>query len=425
MYLFKTKLVLKRSIQCLLALILLSFGCNPTSDLEDVQIEDLPALSSNSVKLAISSVSASSSQSPNVPSRTIDGNLGTRWSSFGVGQHITYDLGSAQLIDYVKIAWFKGNERTSSFEVWVGNSTGNLEKIKTKTTAGNTTSIETWDLPNRTARYFRVIGKGNSTNAWNSITELQIFGTQGTVLPPPPSGSFPYDVLNLKNWKITVPKSQDGDSEADEVYVNQSDNDYSGDPSFKFYEDSRYFYTSGSSVVFKCQAGTPSTSGSSNPRSELREMISDGSNEIWWDMRSSQLRKLEIRAKITKVPSSGKVCFAQIHGKKSRGFDDIVRLQVRAGSNAGSGSTGTMYVIGDATNDSADDIGSYRLGDEINMRIEANNSRVRIYLNNSLVKTYTNLPSPENYFKAGIYLQSKPSSGYGQAEFSLIKTTPM
>lgn len=425
MYYLKENIGIANSLKYLVICILLTFACNPTDELTELQLQELPSLSSNSVKLIITGVSASSHQSPNVASQTIDGNLNTRWSAQGSGEYITFDLGAAQLIDYVKIAWFKGNERTSSFEVWVGNSTSSLTKIKSKTTNGTTLALETWDLPNNTARYLRIVGKGNSSNDWNSITEVEIFGTQGSVNPPPPTGNFPYDVLNLRNWKITLPKSQDGDSEADEVYVNQSNNDYSGDPSFRFYEDSRYFYTSGSDVVFKCQAGAPSTSGSSNPRSELREMISDGSNEIWWDMRSTQLRKLEIRAKITKVPSSGKICFAQIHGKKSRGYDDIVRLQIRAGSNAGSGSNGTLYVIGDATNDSADDIGSYRLGDELNMRIESNNSMVRIYLNNSLVKSYSNIPSPENYFKAGVYLQSNPSSGFGQVEFSQIKTTPM
>jgi len=427
MYLRTKKLLNKRFYLLTILCLMLIFGCDQGNDFEEVQIENQPSLSVNSVELSVASVSASSAQSPNVANRTLDGNLGTRWSAQGVGQNITYDLGSSKPIDYVKIAWFKGNQRTSSFEVWVGNSTGNLEKIKSKTTSGTTNSLETWDLPNRTARYLRIVGKGNSSNNWNSITEVEIFGTNSGNGggPQPPSGNFPYDVLNLRNWKITVPKSQDGDSDADEVYVNQSDNDYSGDPSFRFYEDSRYFFVSGNSVVFKCNAGTPTTGNSSNPRSELREMLSDGSNEIWWDMRSSQLRKMEIKAKVTKVPSSGKVCFAQIHGRKSRGYDDIIRVQIRASGNAGTGSTGTMYVIGDATNNSADDIGSYKLGDQINMRIEANNSRVRIYLNNSLVKTYNNLPSPENYFKAGVYLQSKPSSGFGQASFSLIKTTPM
>ena len=192
MYLTKKYRTSSKSIQCLLVCILFVFGCNPTSELEEVQIEEIQALSSNSVKLTVASVSASSAQSPNVASRSIDGKLNTRWSAFGVGESITYDLGGSQLIDYVKIAWLKGNQRTSSFEVWVGNSTGSLSKIKSKTTSGNTNSLETWDLPNRTARYLRIVGKGNSSNNWNSITELQIFGTQGSVNPPPPpTGSFP------------------------------------------------------------------------------------------------------------------------------------------------------------------------------------------------------------------------------------------
>ena len=177
-------------------------------------------------------------------------------------------------------------------------------------------------------------------------------------------------------------------------------------------------------MVFKCAAGTPTTGGSSNPRCELREMTSDGKKEIYWDMRASSLRAMDLIVKVVRTPSSGKVCFAQIHGKESRGYDDIIRLQVRTSPNAKEGDRGTVYVMGDAVNDKADDLFSYTLGQELTMRIEANNSTVRIYRNQTRLREYTNLPSPENYFKAGAYLQSKPKSGYGQTEFRLIKTIP-
>src|SRR4030095_9875202 len=65
--------------------------------------------------LPISGVTASGSESGYPPSNVLDNNLATRWSSYGIGQFITADLGSIQNICSVDIAWYRGNERAYHF----------------------------------------------------------------------------------------------------------------------------------------------------------------------------------------------------------------------------------------------------------------------------------------------------------------------
>lgn len=48
--------------------------------------------------LAVSAVTASATQSPNVATNTLDNNLTTRRSAQGSGQYIQYDLGSTKFV---------------------------------------------------------------------------------------------------------------------------------------------------------------------------------------------------------------------------------------------------------------------------------------------------------------------------------------
>jgi chitodextrinase len=130
-------------------------------------------------ELAVSSVTASSHDG-NVPANTIDKDLGTRWSASGSGEWIQYDLGSAQTIDLVKIAFYNGDQRTSSFDIQMSTDGSNFTTVLSGTSSGTTLQLETFDFADTTARYVRIVGYGNSSNAWNSYTEVEIFGVDGS-----------------------------------------------------------------------------------------------------------------------------------------------------------------------------------------------------------------------------------------------------
>jgi hypothetical protein len=114
----------------------------------------------------------------NAPANTVDNNLGTRWSASGDGQWIQYDLGAPRTVGYVRLAWYSGNTRRSTFDVWVGSApTGPwTTALAGGQSNGTSTALETHDFDDVPGRYVRIVGHGNSSNLWNSITETEIWG---------------------------------------------------------------------------------------------------------------------------------------------------------------------------------------------------------------------------------------------------------
>lgn len=122
---------------------------------------------------------AASEDDGNVPFNTLDNDLGTRWSAEGDGQWIRYDLGSAHTVTNLDIAWYSGDQRTSTFDVQISDDTTNWATIYSATTSGTTLEQENHDVSDASGRYIRIVGHGNSSSDWNSITEVDIFGYSG------------------------------------------------------------------------------------------------------------------------------------------------------------------------------------------------------------------------------------------------------
>jgi len=126
---------------------------------------------------ASSGVTASTNDG-NVPANTVDDNLATRWSANGDGNWIQYDLGSARTVAFVKAAWYQGDTRRSTFDVLVaaGASGPWTTALAGRQSSGTSTALETYDFTDASGRFVRIVGHGNSTNSWNSITEVQVWG---------------------------------------------------------------------------------------------------------------------------------------------------------------------------------------------------------------------------------------------------------
>lgn len=109
------------------------------------------------------------------PEQAIDNDLATRWSAFGDGEWIQLDLGSSQDVSSVGLAYFVGDERTSSFDIEVSDDAATWTPVLTgRTTSGTTLQTEYYQFTTVTGRYVRVVGHGNSSSLWNSITEIEI-----------------------------------------------------------------------------------------------------------------------------------------------------------------------------------------------------------------------------------------------------------
>ncbi|MEO9869170.1 polysaccharide lyase family 7 protein [Ekhidna sp.] len=404
-----------------IAMIIFVTSCSKQEELDSIQLQDEPALSSNSVKLGVSSVTADASQSPNVPSNVLDGNLGTRWSGQGNPVYFVIDMGSSALIDYLKIAFFKGNERTSSFEVFVRNSTSDSwEKINSKTSSGTTNSLQTFDLSNRNARYLRLKCKGNSVNNWNSLTEIEVWGTGSTGGGPGSgTGNSPGDILGLTSntWKLN---GFTGNPGANATY---RDNVLSATgQSFSNYDDPNYFYTDGTGTYFKCYRGLGTSTSSSNPRVELRELSngnlaswngSSGTHEMTWTVRVDRLPR-------STNGNSGVLCFGQIHGPDPNNdgvdVDDVIRVQFLGDPDQTTGGVRMKisgYITEEVQGGSKIIDRGYQLDTEYTFTLRYSGGTVRLFEGSTQIFSQAMDTSTEgNYFKAGNYLQSVKNASY-------------
>ncbi|MDC7222580.1 MAG: discoidin domain-containing protein, partial [Spirochaetales bacterium] len=183
----------------------------------------------DSTKTVISDVTATaSSDDGNEPSNTLDGDLDTRWSAEGDGEYITFDLGSSQTVTDVQIAFYKGDDRTADFEIWAGDSTSELSQIlDLTTTSGDTEALENYDVSDVTTQYVRIVCYGNSSNDWNSITEVQLEDNSGddSVTDDGTTDDSTDDTTTTEEGELTI-SDVDASSNDGNVAANTIDDDY-------------------------------------------------------------------------------------------------------------------------------------------------------------------------------------------------------
>src|ERR1051326_7865549 len=117
-------------------------------------------------RLAVVGATASANDG-NVPANAIDGSLSTRWSAEGDGQWLKLDLGLPATVGGVHIAFYKGDTRSSLFDVQTTGDGSSWTTVLTGLSSGKTTQLEAFDVADTSARYVRIVGHGNSANDWN------------------------------------------------------------------------------------------------------------------------------------------------------------------------------------------------------------------------------------------------------------------
>jgi parallel beta-helix repeat protein len=147
--------------------------------------EPLPSPMAQVTPLPVPAVVASADDG-NVPQNTLDNNLATRWSAFGDGQWIQYDLGADKFVGRVDIAWYQPAPNTweSAFDIDVSPEAGPWTRVFSGRSSAGNAQPQGYGFPTVTGRYVRITGHGQWDGAtldswWNSITEVDIY----TVLP--------------------------------------------------------------------------------------------------------------------------------------------------------------------------------------------------------------------------------------------------
>jgi hypothetical protein len=140
---------------------------------------------------SVHAVTASNEQAPNIALNAIDGNTETRWSADGVGQWISFDLGDAKPVHGIAIAWHQGDQRTATFDVEVSTNMVDWVRVQSGRSSGSTAALERYAVWHTDPRFVRIVGRGNSVNTWNSITEVRIFGADSGPAPTTPAPTTP------------------------------------------------------------------------------------------------------------------------------------------------------------------------------------------------------------------------------------------
>ncbi|MGW2563077.1 polysaccharide lyase family 7 protein [Streptomyces sp. NPDC001514] len=225
-------------------------------------------------------------------------------------------------------------------------------------------------------------------NALANNTGADAAGRYGARLDPgapcgvPRSCPGPAQVLDLSDWKITLPSGAPGKPR--EVLQ----------PELAGFSDAPWFTTLDdcSGVQFRAAVNSVTTSGSSYPRSELREMTGDGTAKAGWSPTEG-IHTLTVREAITKLPNDKPhVVSAQIHDA-----DDDVTVFRLEGSNlyVTKGDDPHYHLVTD----------SYELGTVFEAKFVVEAGQVKAYYNGEL-ETVIEHTKPGNYFKAGAYTQA-------------------
>ena len=93
----------------------------------------------------LANITATASETANVPQNAADGNNHTRWSA-PVGSSIRVDMGTLKSVCGIEITWYRGNERQNNFVVSLSNDTSTLVEILKSKSSGKTLSPEIYPL---------------------------------------------------------------------------------------------------------------------------------------------------------------------------------------------------------------------------------------------------------------------------------------
>ena len=129
----------------------------------------------------ISKIEASSYDGSNYPYNIVDGNLGTMWSANGDNEWLVIKLKRPFRVDYVELAFQAALMGESYFDILGSTDQITWEPILVKSgSCGFAGDLQVFEFPeaktDKEYSYIKLVGRCNSTDTWNKISEIKIFG---------------------------------------------------------------------------------------------------------------------------------------------------------------------------------------------------------------------------------------------------------
>lgn len=118
----------------------------------------------------------SSSHDGNAPKMVADSDLTTRWSSkspHGTTSWIILDYGKSIEFNAIRLAFHKGDQRISRFDILVSeNGKAWTKVIAGGESSGKTDKFERFPFITLKTQFVKYVGYGNTDNEWNSVSEI-------------------------------------------------------------------------------------------------------------------------------------------------------------------------------------------------------------------------------------------------------------
>jgi hypothetical protein len=119
----------------------------------------------------------------NTPEKTIDNDLGTRWSTTSAGETkwLLYDFGKEVQVHSMAAAGYMGDTRAYNFEVEISDDGESFTQIRgMQNTSGTTLLPELFPLEDVKTRYIRLMcyGYSSSKSGWNGFSDIRFYDSQ-------------------------------------------------------------------------------------------------------------------------------------------------------------------------------------------------------------------------------------------------------
>lgn len=133
------------------------------------KMQDLETVEIKSIEVS------STPESENHKENMIDGDFTTRWTSAQAnGESAVFDLGKECSLDAVALAFWKGDQRTYSYEIYASCDKQNWTYLTAGKSSGTTEDLELTQFENTQARYIKFVGSGSTANKHNNILEFRV-----------------------------------------------------------------------------------------------------------------------------------------------------------------------------------------------------------------------------------------------------------
>lgn len=245
--------------------------------------------------------------------------------------------------------------------------------------------------------------------------------------------------IDLSHWKVTLPVTNENgkpyEIEPPEI-LNFASNEVA--------KPYMYIDSTQGAIVFHAMPTASKTRNTKYTRSELREQMEPGNNNVNWTFRQGGNLKAKLAMDQTTRDTNGKyhkTIIMQIHGRLTNEQRDLIeaddnnappilkiywdngkiRVKTKVLKNINASEKGILYE--EAWGDDEGFNFEQEVGfNKFNLEVKVSEGKIVVVLNNTDYKVYENIHIKrwgvfENYFKAGNYFQSRDEGSFSKVKF--------